>query len=261
MGRFSRTALISLTVVLALVLTLAWPSGSGPLGLASATVEQVVDQNGNCLLEDSEILQAVGYWITGEPVPKAGSTIDDSKILELMTLWVSNESICAAPQAQDVAQAFLAIINRYRSRSSQCWDMAAQGWIAWPGWATRNLTLSQPLNDAAVYHSRFMAEHDCFAHNCPGEEDLPARVERFGYTGWTLIGENIAAGVEAPEEAFEAWRSSPDHNRNMLTCQFRDLGVGRVYDPDPDDRYRWYWTTVFGSRWLCSGHDYDHDVR
>lgn len=153
---------------------------------------------------------------------------------------------CVGASPGDVDTAFLALINQYRSESTQCWDMSANVWISWPGSASRNLTLSSPLTDASVYHSQFMADRDCFEHQCPGEADLRTRVERFGYTGWSFIGENIAAGMESSEDAFEAWENSPGHNRNMLTCQFSEIGVGRVYDPG--DRYQWYWTADFGSR-------------
>jgi uncharacterized protein YkwD len=153
---------------------------------------------------------------------------------------------CVEAGPQDVAQAFLAIINQYRSQSGQCWDMSASAWVSWPVSASRNLTLSTPLNNASVYHSQFMADHDCFEHVCPGEADVRTRIEQAGYTGWTSYGENIAAGYETPEAAFEGWRNSPGHNRNMLTCQFEEIGVGRVYDPG--DQYLWYWTTDFGSR-------------
>lgn len=118
--------------------------------------------------------------------------------------------------------------------------------MAWPAGATQTLSLSPELTEAANYHSRFMADHDCFAHQCPGEPDLRTRIEQAGYTGWTFIGENIAAGMETPEEAFEAWRNSPEHNRNMLTCQFAEIGVARVHAPG--SRYIWYWTTDFGGR-------------
>jgi uncharacterized protein YkwD len=155
---------------------------------------------------------------------------------------------CVEAGPQDVAQSFLAIINQYRSQSGQCFDLAANAWTSWPAGAARNLVLSPELNAAAVYHSQFMADHDCFAHVCPGEADVRTRIEQFGYTGWTSYGENIykaTQGLETPEAAFEAWRNSPGHNKNMLTCQFEEIGVGRVYDASSG---YWYWTTDFGSR-------------
>lgn len=152
----------------------------------------------------------------------------------------------SGPGPRDVDTAFLALINQYRSQSGQCWDIMSNVWVSWPAGATRDLTLSSELTDASIYHSQFMADHDCFAHQCPGEPDLRTRIEQAGYTGWTSYGENIAAGRETPEEAFDAWRNSPGHNQNMLTCQFEEIGVGRVYAAGT--QYGWYWTTDFGSR-------------
>ncbi len=218
---------------------------------AESTIEQAVDRNGNCIIEDPEILQAVEYWITGSPVPGTLSlTVDDVKILELVGLWISGE--CFSPTPLPVGGAFLELINQHRRQSDRCWDLKAQAWGSWPREASQELTISSSLNQAAVYHSQFMADHDCFAHQCPGEADLPARMEQFAYRGGTAYGENIAAGVETPEAVFELWRGSPPHNRNMLACQFEELGVGRVYDPgdrypSPRAPYRWYWTTDFGS--------------
>jgi len=152
----------------------------------------------------------------------------------------------APPPPGSVDTAFLALINQYRSQSGQCWDLFSQSWVTWPAGAVRNLALSSELTDASIYHSQYMADHDCFAHQCPGEPDLRTRIEQFGYTGWTSYGENIAAGMETPEAAFDAWRNSPGHNQNMLTCQFEEIGVGRVYAAG--SQYGWYWTTDFGSR-------------
>lgn len=338
----------SLVALLCLSAVLIWIPGLVSFG--SSTVEQAVDRDGNCIIDDLEILWAVEYWITGDIVPgTSGRTISDSKILELVGLWISGDSVCTTPiddapvitrtscpaeirvgqpgecwvgfsdsqgdivearfskvagdpgsysydpgvygmtsgsftfniectaptsqqtleitlydqagnrsepayvnyacagsSSQDVATAFLAIINQYRGQSSQCWDMVAKAWVSWPGDAVRNLTLSTPLTDASIYHSRFMADHNCFKHVCSGEADLRTRIEQAGYTGWTSFGENIFAGGETPEEAFNAWRASSGHNQNMLSCQFKEIGVGRVYGAGTP--YGWYWTTDFGSR-------------
>lgn len=223
-------------------------------------------------VDDSELLGLLGIWINQTPIPQPspqctctvwqpGSCVDDNHREYLRTCTPSGcdqeykiiEDDTCQPTPPAVDTAFLTLINQYRSQSNQCWDPVVQAWVLWPASASRNLTLSSSLNDAAVYHSQFMADHDCFAHQCPGEADLRARIEQFGYTGWSAYGENIAAGMEISGDALEAWRNSPPHNRNMLTCQFQEIGVGRVHDlgdqyPTPQVPYRWYWTTDFGSR-------------
>lgn len=241
----------ALLCVLALLIWIA-----SPIDLAASTVEQAVDRNGNCIIEDSEITRAVEYWITGSPLPgTSGLTVGDAEILELVRLWITSEciSLPPTPPPASVETAFLSLINQHRSQSTQCWNIFEQTWVSWPASAVRDLALSAELSGASVYHSQFMADRDCFAHQCPGEADLVARIEQAGYTGWWVVSENIAAGMETPEEAFEAWRSSPPHNRNMLNCDVREIGVGRVHDvqdqyPTPQTPYRWYWTTDFGRR-------------
>lgn len=153
---------------------------------------------------------------------------------------------------QGIDGALLAIIHEHRGQSDRCFDHTTQSWAPWEGPANRQLALASSLNQAAAYHSQFMADHDCFAHQCPGEPDLPARLAQFGYTEWTAYGENLAAGVETPEAIFELWKNSPPHNRNMLICQFEELGVSRVFDssdeyPSAQAPWQWYWTAIFGS--------------
>ncbi len=61
---------------------------------AASPIEEAIDQNGNNLIDDPEILIAVQYWISGQPVPNTGGqVIDDAKILQLVGIWVEGSSI------------------------------------------------------------------------------------------------------------------------------------------------------------------------
>ena len=71
-------------------------------------------------------------------------------------------------------------------------------------------------------------------------------IEHFGYTNWSFVGENIAAGQETAKAVMDAWKSSPEHDRNMRNKNFTEIGIGRAYDKS--SKYGWYWTTTFGSR-------------
>ena len=64
------------------------------------------------------------------------------------------------------------------------------------------------------------------------------------YVGERL--ENIYAGTASASSAMNAWKNSADHNTNMLTAQYTELGIGRAYSQN--STYGWYWTTTFGSR-------------
>src|SRR5262245_6347924 len=67
-------------------------------------------------------------------------------------------------------------------------------------WATLTpvppLAYNDSLAAAAVFHSEKMREFDQQEHQLPGEPDLAARVQAFGYTGFSLVGENIFAFAE-----------------------------------------------------------------
>ena len=92
-----------------------------------------------------------------------------------------------------------------------------------------------------------MADTDCFDHTeCDGKTPWDRMCEG-GFEpvcrGATEAGENIAAGQWTGRDVFEAWKSSPGHNENMLRPSFRVVGIGRVEDPGGD--FSPYWVNVF----------------
>jgi hypothetical protein len=56
-------------------------------------IERAVDSNQNSLIDDTEMIQALGLWIKGQTVPGTGTIIDDITILRLLSVWVRGESI------------------------------------------------------------------------------------------------------------------------------------------------------------------------
>jgi len=106
------------------------------------------------------------------------------------------------------------------------------------------LFLSPELTQAAQHYAEVLARGDCFGHACGAQADLRSRVERGGYTDWTRIGENIAAGQRSPEEVMAAWMASPGHRANILNPAFREIGLGVVNR----GRFGLYWVQIFGVR-------------
>lgn len=53
--------------------------------------------------------------------------------------------------------------------------------------------------------------------------------------------ENVAVGQETPAAVMRAWLNSPGHRRNILSPNYRYIGVGYVVD----GRGRPYWTQNF----------------
>ncbi len=136
---------------------------------------------------------------------------------------------------------FLSLINAYRSSSSQCWD--GNQWTPWPS-SNHTLSLSTSLTVAAENYSRFLANNSgCFDHNCDGRS-LAQRVQAEQYPG-SFIGENLYAGSQPAQDALNRWKGSDGHNKNMLHCAFRAIGIGQAYNAN--STYRWYWVTDFGN--------------
>ena len=91
-----------------------------------------------------------------------------------------------------------------------------------------------------------MANKNYFSHKLSNGDSPEKNIKRFGYTNWSYVGENIAAGHETAKAVMDAWKSSPDHDRGMRNKTFTEIGIGRAYDKS--SKYGWYWTTTFGSR-------------
>ena len=105
------------------------------------------------------------------------------------------------------------------------------------------LTFNPKLTAAAQKHSRSMAMQDFFDHR-----QMVERVRAEGYQ-FSRVAENISGGNSTPEDAVRGWMNSSGHRANILTPEFRDLGVGYHFlDPDPGSvNHRHYWTQVFGT--------------
>ena len=63
------------------------------------------------------------------------------------------------------------------------------------------------LAGAADFHNRWMWDHDCFAHQCPGEPDPWERIKAAGYS-YTLASEVIGRGYWGVARAVGGVRES-----------------------------------------------------
>ncbi len=116
-------------------------------------------------------------------------------------------------QARDVV---LCLINRERSQAG-----------------LRPLDRNRKLQKAAQRHNNRMSGTGCFDHQCPGEAALDSRLRSVGYLNGGLdswgYGENIVWGMRqrgTPRAVVAAWMNSSGHRANILSRDFRDIGVG-----------------------------------
>jgi uncharacterized protein YkwD len=108
------------------------------------------------------------------------------------------------------------------------------------------LALTPQLTASALRHSTDLTRMgDALSHTGTDGSTFAMRIEQAGYTNFTLVAENIAAGYETPQDVVDGWYNSPLHRANLLNCQLKDVGIGYVYTAQGDFNY--YWTADFGS--------------
>jgi len=142
-------------------------------------------------------------------------------------LLVSAATTSPAAALDGEEQAFLGMINSYRAQNG-----------------LGPLSLNDQLNTASKWMSQDMGAHNYFSHTDSQGRDPFARMAAFGYNYNTWRGENLAAGTDSAQAAFDMWRNSAGHNANMLNGNFTVIGIGRAYTPSSG--FGWYWTTDFG---------------
>ena len=95
-----------------------------------------------------------------------------------------------------------------------------------------SLDRHRDLQKSAQRHNNRMHGTGCFAHQCPGEGSLDTRIRSTGYLNgadrWKYA-ENVGWGRKkrgSPANVVKAWMHSSGHRANILSNDFRDLGVG-----------------------------------
>jgi len=98
------------------------------------------------------------------------------------------------------------------------------------------LRMSTPLSTAADTHSLKMGRLGFFAHESSDGSSFWKRVQRFygwkGYRMWA-VGENLlwASPEIDAAAAVQMWMESPGHRANLLSKQWREIGLSAVFIP------------------------------
>lgn len=88
------------------------------------------------------------------------------------------------------------------------------------------------LSRASQEYSQLMVDRQFFAHATPDGVGLKARLLGVGYIledAYWMVGENLAwgtGGMATPARIMESWMASPGHRDNILTAEFREVGLG-----------------------------------
>ena len=133
-------------------------------------------------------------------------------------------------------QRVLDLTNQARAVARSC------GTTSYP--AASALTWNASLATAARNHASDMAVRNYFSHTSQDGRTFVQRATNAGYSGYRALGENIAAGQSTPESVVTGWLNSPGHCSNIMSADFRELGVG----VGTGGSYGIYWVQDFGAR-------------
>ena len=134
-------------------------------------------------------------------------------------------------------QEILTYINQARSQPCQC------GTTTYP--AVPALTLDPQLNASSDKFAVDLATYNYFSHTGRDGSQPWDRMTREGYI-WRAAGENIAAGYTTTRAVVNGWLASPGHCRNIMSANFKNVGVGYGYSAT--STYKHYWVTDFGTK-------------
>jgi len=138
---------------------------------------------------------------------------------------------------QFAVQAVSAISSaRATARSCGAKSFAPAVAVSWSG----------QLAQAALTHASWMQANEQFSHTGENGSDVGIRATAAGYA-WRTIGENIAGGHPDMASVVQAWIDSPGHCANLMSPDFREIGLARV-DGQPGNTFSTYWTLVLGAR-------------
>ncbi|MFL6708883.1 MAG: CAP domain-containing protein [Massilia sp.] len=134
-------------------------------------------------------------------------------------------------------KSILAAVNAARARPRACGERQFG--------AAPPVTWNEVLGQAALGHSRDMAERRYFDHHEADGSDAGERALRLGYR-WSRIGENIASGLGSPEEAVAGWIASPGHCANLMNPNYTQMGAAYAVNR-ASENHTLYWTQVFAT--------------
>ncbi|MGL5864428.1 MAG: CAP domain-containing protein [Dermatophilaceae bacterium] len=129
-----------------------------------------------------------------------------------------------AAQASGPAAEVIALVNAERAKAG-----------------CESVTAEARLTKAAQGHSVDMAENTYMEHQSRDGRSPFDRMKDAGYQGGSMA-ENIAYGQDSPQDVMQDWMNSDGHRKNILNCDYTQIGVGVANASNGDI----YWTQNFG---------------
>ena len=104
----------------------------------------------------------------------------------------------------------------------------------------QELSLYSKLSQASAIRANELLEK--FSHTRPSGEECFSVLSEVGIGSYYACGENVAAGQKTPEQVVNSWMNSPGHRANILSGEFRYMGLGFC---KTDKGMKYYWAQMF----------------
>ncbi|MBO0931553.1 CAP domain-containing protein [Fibrella aquatilis] len=168
-----------------------------------------------------------------------GATATSSGVItgSINTANASSSPMGARAASAALQQEILTYLNAARSKSCLC------GSTTYP--AVPALALNTKLTTASDKFALDLATYNYFSHTGRDGSQPWDRMTREGYV-WRAAGENIAAGYPTARAVVDGWLKSPGHCANIMSANFKEVGVGYAYTTT--STYKHYWVTDFGTQ-------------
>ena len=114
----------------------------------------------------------------------------------------------------------------------------------------QELCVDSRLVKAARLHAQDMIENDYFSHTSQDGRGPGDRISAQGYK-WRTYGENVAYGSGSygtPQNVFDGWMNSEGHRANILSSNFKDVGIGEAIGEYKGTQDTHMWVADFGAQ-------------
>jgi uncharacterized protein YkwD len=156
-------------------------------------------------------------------------------LLALLSCIARNLGPDSPPLSISFKNDFLSRVNTVRKNGCKCGNTYMP--------PVQPLSWNNLLEGSASGHARDMYRRKYFAHVSLSGKTIKNRIEEAGYTLTGMrtyaIGENIAAGQRSIDEVMRSWMASEGHCKNIMSKNFREIGVAET---------NLYWVQDFGMR-------------
>ena len=198
-------------------------------------------------------LLSISICVAGLLLTACAASIDDTAETTIFSVTTSAPTTVTLPRIELIQgadptsttvanlsltfkQEMLSAVNAARAQARKCGSKSMP--------AVAPLTWNEQLQQAALIHSRNMAQYEFFSHSGLDGKEVSQRVHDEGYN-WRAVGENIGAGVEDVAGVMTGWLSSPDHCATIMSADYTEMAAAVV--TNSSTYYGSYWTQVFAT--------------